>query len=254
MLASEGVTIVTGAASGIGAAVAAALIERGGRVAAIDIDEPGLAERAAALGHAFVGHAVDIRDEALVVDAIQRIAAEQGPVRGLVHAAGSLWVGELCAATTERSALRHLLEVHVESLWVLAHAVVPYMVRHGGGAIVTVASNAAGTPRSGMGFYCASKAASAMLTRCLGLELARQGVRCNVVSPGSTQTPMLERMLGDGPAQRLIDGDPQRFRLGIPLGRVATPADVANAVVFLLSERSRHITLQELRIDGGATL
>jgi 2,3-dihydro-2,3-dihydroxybenzoate dehydrogenase len=254
MHASLGVTIVTGAASGIGAAVAEALIALGGRVAAIDLDERGLAERAAALGPSFVGHALDVRDDALVTDAIDRIDAEQGPIRGLVYAAGSLWLGELCAPTTERTALRQLLEVHVESLWGFAHAVVPHLVRHGGGAIVTVASNAAGTPRSGMGFYCASKAASAMLTRCLGLELARQGVRCNVVSPGSTQTPMLERMLGDGAVQRVVDGDPQTFRLGIPLGRVASPADVADAVVFLLSDRSRHITLQELRIDGGATL
>jgi 2,3-dihydro-2,3-dihydroxybenzoate dehydrogenase len=248
------VTIVTGAASGIGAAVAEALIALGGRVAAVDLDESGLAERAACLGSSFVAHALDVRDEALVTAAVERIETEQGPIRGLVHAAGSLWMGELCAPSTARTTLRQLLEVHVESLWVFAHAVVPHLVRHGGGAIVTVASNAAGTPRSGMGFYCASKAASVMLTRCLGLELARQGVRCNVVSPGSTQTPMLERMVGDGSAQRVIDGDPQSFRLGIPLGRVASPADVADAVVFLLSERSRHITLQELRVDGGATL
>jgi 2,3-dihydro-2,3-dihydroxybenzoate dehydrogenase len=107
-----------------------------------------------------------------------------------------------------------------------------------------------------MSAYCASKAAAAMLTRCMGLELARSGVRCNVVSPGSTDTPML-RAIAEGPEERarlLIEGDLGRHRLGIPLGRIASPDDIAAGVAFLLSEEAKHVTMHELLIDGGATL
>jgi Enoyl-(Acyl carrier protein) reductase len=111
-----------------------------------------------------------------------------------------------------------------------------------------------------MAAYAASKAAVAAFTRCLGLELAAHGTRCNVVSPGSTDTPMLRALpaLATGSADTLLDaciaGAPERFRVGIPLGRVAQPADIAEAVLFLLTDRARHITVQELIIDGGATL
>lgn len=106
-----------------------------------------------------------------------------------------------------------------------------------------------------MAAYAASKAAAAMFTKCLGLELARSGVRCNVVAPGSTDTPM-QRALWNGPdaEQRVIDGDPSTYRTGIPLGRIADPADIAETVAFLASDRARHITMQELYVDGGATL
>ncbi|MGH3239893.1 MAG: SDR family oxidoreductase, partial [Spirillospora sp.] len=107
-----------------------------------------------------------------------------------------------------------------------------------------------GVPRGGMAAYAASKAAAAHLTRCLGLEMAPHGVRCNIVSPGSTDTPML-RALGAGD---VIAGDAAAFRTGIPLGRIAAPADIAEAVLFLLSERARHITMHELYVDGGAAL
>lgn len=94
-----------------------------------------------------------------------------------------------------------------------------------------------------------------MFTKCLGLELARSGVRCNIVAPGSTDTAMQRALWTDpGAEARVIDGDPSTYRTGIPLGRIAEPADIADAVAFLASDRARHITLQELYVDGGATL
>jgi 2,3-dihydro-2,3-dihydroxybenzoate dehydrogenase len=129
------------------------------------------------------------------------------------------------------------------------------MIRGSSGAIVTVASNAATTPRARMSAYAASKAASTMFTKCLGLEVAKHGIRCNVVAPGSTDTPMLHSMWGDeaGP-QATIGGDPDTYRLGIPLRKLARPADIAEATVFLLSDQAAHITLHSLTVDGGASL
>lgn len=94
-----------------------------------------------------------------------------------------------------------------------------------------------------------------MFTKSLGLELARHGIRCNVVAPGSTETPMLTSMWQDesGP-KGTIEGRPEAFRVGIPLGRLARPSNIADAVVFLLSDQSSHITLHDLTVDGGAAL
>jgi 2,3-dihydro-2,3-dihydroxybenzoate dehydrogenase len=124
------------------------------------------------------------------------------------------------------------------------------------GSIVTVSSNAAGVPRAGMAAYGASKAAATMYTKALGLELAEFGIRANVVAPGTTRTPMLAPLGAgvDEVAAAAVVGDPLRFKVGIPLGRVAEPDDIASAVAFLASDAARHITLAELYVDGGATL
>ena len=125
----------------------------------------------------------------------------------------------------------------------------------GRGSIVAVGSNAASAPRTGMAAYAASKAAATQYLRCLALELAPFGVRCNIVSPGSTDTAMQRAFAHDEAARgRILRGDGERFRLGIPLGRIADPCDVADTICFLLSDRARHVTLHDLRVDGGATL
>jgi 2,3-dihydro-2,3-dihydroxybenzoate dehydrogenase len=106
-----------------------------------------------------------------------------------------------------------------------------------------------------MAAYCASKAASALFTKCLGLELAEFGVRCNVVSPGSTDTPMLHSMwTDDSGADATLDGSLSAYRVGIPLGKLARPEDVAHAVAFLASDAAGHITMHDLCVDGGAAL
>ena len=123
------------------------------------------------------------------------------------------------------------------------------------GAIAVVSSNAATTPRAGMAAYAASKAATTQFTRCLGLELAPHGIRVNIVSPGSTDTAMQQAMWALGSSREaVIAGDPARWRLGIPLAKIATPDEIARAVLFLLSDQASHITLHDLRVDGGATL
>jgi 2,3-dihydro-2,3-dihydroxybenzoate dehydrogenase len=123
------------------------------------------------------------------------------------------------------------------------------------GVIVTIASNAARVPRMDMAAYGASKAAAASYTKTLGLEMAQYGIRCNVISPGSTDTGMLHS-LWEGPASRAatISGSLESYKLGIPLARIAEPEDIADAVLFLASDEARHITMQDLCVDGGAIL
>ncbi|MFC9328971.1 2,3-dihydro-2,3-dihydroxybenzoate dehydrogenase [Kitasatospora sp. NPDC057015] len=235
------VALVTGAAQGIGAAVAALLAARGARVVAADRNAP----------HAGVTR-LDVTDAAAVEDLTERIERETGPLDILVNVAGILRPSPVLSITDDDWA--QTFAVNTTGVMHTSRAVGRRMAARGRGAILTVGSNAAGVPRTGMAAYAASKAATAMFTRCLGLELARDGVRCNLVSPGSTRTEMQWSWAGEDFEQRAVDGDPATFRVGVPLGRIADPEDVAEAVAFLVSDRARHITMHDLYVDGGATL
>ena len=147
------------------------------------------------------------------------------------------------------------LDVNVTGPFHLIQQWAPVFKAQRRGAIVNIASNAAVVPRIGMLAYCTSKAAMAAMSQTVALELAPFGVRCNIVSPGSTDTPMLAGMLGDPAGQRrLVEGLPEQYKLGIPLGKIGRPDDIADAVLFLASDQAGHITMQQIVIDGGATL
>lgn len=247
------VALVTGAAGGIGAEVARRLATAGLRVASVDVDAAGLAARANALDRPATlrVYAQDLRVEGELDDLVARVESDLGPVDYLVHAAGVLRPAS--ALQVSVADLEETLAINLRAPFFLSQCVARRMLRRGGGgALVTVGSNAAALPRAGMAAYGASKAAVTYLTQTLGLELARHGIRCNVVSPGSTRTAMLERWrVSDAD---LVAGNAGAFKLGIPLGRIAEPADVAEAVLFLLSDAARHVTLHDLRVDGGASL
>ncbi|MGC5345557.1 2,3-dihydro-2,3-dihydroxybenzoate dehydrogenase [Streptomyces sp. DT171] len=256
---ADRVALVTGAGQGIGAAVAASLAALGARVAATDIaprrDVPGPADetdtdRSTGSVSSFT---LDVTDRASVDRTVDQVERELGPVDLLVNVAGILRTAPVTEFSDEDWA--DTFAVNTTGIFHTSRAVGRRMAGRGSGCIVTVGSNAAGVPRTGMAAYAASKAAAAMFTKCLGLELAGSGVRCNVVAPGSTDTAMQRALwTGEDSERRVVAGDPETYRTGIPLGRIADPQDIADAVVFLASDRARHITMQELYVDGGATL
>jgi 2,3-dihydro-2,3-dihydroxybenzoate dehydrogenase len=246
----DNTAVVTGAAGGIGTAVVRALVEQGVSVAAVDVASDGLAKLE---GDQVTVHAVDVADSAAVEALVEDVEARVGPIGALVNAAGVLRTGRAHLLTDDDWATT--FAVNSTGVFHLCRAVATRMIPRRGGAIVTVASNAAGIARMDMAAYAASKAAATSFTRCLGLELAEYGIRCNVVAPGSTHTPMLTGLWDDGDAVRVsVEGVPSAFRTGIPLGKVAQPSDVADAVLYVLSDRASHITMQTLTVDGGAAL
>ncbi|MER5968156.1 2,3-dihydro-2,3-dihydroxybenzoate dehydrogenase [Streptomyces sp. NPDC002055] len=246
--------LVTGAAQGIGRAVVHALVRRGARVTAVDRDAIGLKRLEAAIGpDTVMARPLDVTDSAAVDEAVADAERVLGPLDILVNVAGILRPASVAELTDADWA--DTFAVNTTGVFHLSRAAGRRMADRRTGCIVTVGSNAASVPRTGMAAYAASKAAATMFTKCLGLELARSGVRCNVVSPGSTDTSMQRQLWTDpqGP-RRVVDGDAATYRTGIPLGRIAEPEDIAEAVVFLVSDRARHITLHDLYVDGGATL
>lgn len=252
---SSRVALVTGAAQGIGAAVARALAD-GASIAAVDVNAAGLESLVAELrarGCQASGYRVDVGDSAAVEAAVERIEREQGPIGILANVAGVLRMAPAVSLSDEDWAATFAVNTH--GVFHVSRAVARRMVPRRAGVIVTVGSNASHVPRMQMAAYAASKAASSMFTRCLGLELAQHGIRCNIVSPGSTDTAMQRALWTDERgAEAIIAGAPESYRVGIPLRRLADAADIAEAVRFLVSDGARHITLHDLCVDGGATL
>ncbi|MDO5604514.1 MAG: SDR family oxidoreductase [Paracoccus sp. (in: a-proteobacteria)] len=237
---------VTGAAGGIGRAVVQALTDAGARVMATDVAVPD--------DDSAAWRVLDVRDRPRMQALLAEAAALHGPVTLAVHAAGVLAMGPLLDVTPDE--WQCLSDVNTGGTLNVLSALSQAMVPQRRGAIVVIGSNSGGVPRRGIGAYGASKAAAAMLTRCAGLELAPHGIRCNLIAPGSTMTPMLAGMWADPQAGEaaVIAGDATSFRAGIPLGKLATPQDIAGAAMFLLSDQAGHVTMADLYVDGGATL
>lgn len=194
---------------------------------------------------------MDVADAAQVAQVCQRLLAETERLDVLVNAAGILRMGATDQLSKED--WQQTFAVNVGGAFNLFQQTMNQFRRQRGGAIVTVASDAAHTPRIGMSAYGASKAALAALS--VGLELAGSGVRCNVVSPGSTDTDMQRTLwVSDDAEEQRIRGFGEQFKLGIPLGKIACPQEIANTILFLASDLASHITLQDIVVDGGSTL
>jgi 2,3-dihydro-2,3-dihydroxybenzoate dehydrogenase len=244
---------VTGAARGIGAAIATALTRAGATVAVIDKDVEGAKRMAEQVGGVAV--AADLTDPDEAARALQDVVDALGAPDVFVNNAGIMHAGDLTTSSVEDWDVQ--FAVNTRAAYLSVRAVAGHMRRRGaGGSIVVVTSNCARTPRMDLGAYCASKAATDMMARCLALELAGEGIRVNTLCPGSCDTELQReqwRRLGIGP-ERQIQGDPAKFRTGIPMGRLTAPDDVADLAVVLASDASRFVTGQSWHVDGGQTL
>jgi 3-oxoacyl-[acyl-carrier protein] reductase len=220
------VAVVTGASSGIGAAVAARLLQEGWAVTGISRTAPGPG----------IDHVPLDLSRASAADIGAALAGV--PVQALVHAAGILRVGPLGALDPADAAA--MWRLHVGGASALADALVPGM--HNGGRVVLIGSRtAAGSP--GRSEYAATKAALVGLARSWAAELAPRGITVNVVAPGATETPMLHDPARSGVAPRVP-----------PIGRFVQPSEVAALVAFLLGDEAGAITGQQVVVCGGASL
>lgn len=246
------VALVTGAGGGIGLAVNRLLLESGARVVATDTD-PGMAALSTLACDALRCETLDVRDSGAVEALVSTVEAEWGAIDIGVNVAGILATDTISETSDET--WRNVFAVNTDGVFHVGRALAKVMTPRGRGAIVTVSSNAAGIPRHSMAAYAASKAAATMFTRCLGLELAPHGIRCNIVAPGSTLTPMQTGMwVDESGADKVIAGNLEGYKTGIPLRKLAAPDDIAHAVLFLLSDQAGHIAMSDLYVDGGATL
>lgn len=237
---------VTGAGKGIGYSTALAFIGAGAQVTGFD-------RAFTQQNYPFATEVMDVADAKQVATVCQRLLAQTERLDVLVNAAGILRMGATDALSTE--AWQQTFAVNVGGAFNLFQQTMAQFRRQQSGAIVTVASDAAHTPRIGMSAYGASKAALKSLALTVGLELAGSGVRCNVVSPGSTDTDMQRTLwVSDDAEQQRIRGFGEQFKLGIPLGKIARPQEIANTILFLASDLASHITLQDIVVDGGSTL
>ncbi|MEK5115047.1 2,3-dihydro-2,3-dihydroxybenzoate dehydrogenase [Bacillus sp. FSL R5-0677] len=250
------IAIVTGAAQGIGEAVVRTLAKQGVSIAAIDNNAELLYKMTNELnilnGHV-IAFPADVRDRTNIDKIVEKVEATMGPIDILVNVAGILRVGSIETLSDED--WHSTFEVNTTGVFYVSRAVIKYMKSRKTGAIVTVGSNAANVPRIGMSAYAASKAAVTSFTKSMALELAEYNIRCNIVSPGSTETEMQRAMWeGDNDIEMVISGSLDKYKLGIPLKKLAKPSDIAEAVLFLISDQSAHITMHNLCVDGGATL
>jgi NAD(P)-dependent dehydrogenase (short-subunit alcohol dehydrogenase family) len=226
------VALVTGAASGIGAATVARLSERGYSVAGVDLNPSAGA----------LSLELDVTDRDAMRQAAERATAELGPVSVLVTAAGVYEMTPFAEIDHER--WRHMLRIHLGGVANACWAVLPGMLAAGSGTIVTISSELALAGGDGDAHYVAAKGAILGLTRSLGSELAPKNIRVNGVAPGPTDTPLL------------ADDSPWRepdYLASLPLGRLVTPDEVAESVLFLVEEGT-YFAGQTISPNAGAVI
>jgi len=241
--------LVTGAARGIGRAIAERLAQEGCTVGVLDL-ELGNAERAAAelraSGARAAAYAADVADYAAVERAVAAFDEESGGIAGLVNNAG--WDRPAQKfAETEPAAWQRIVAVNFYGPLNATRAVLPRLVARGGGRIVFIASDAGRVGAGREAVYSGCKGGVIAFAKAVAREVARSGVTLNCVAPGPTETALLAGIDPTGKLQ-------QSLARGVPMGRIGQPDDLAGAVAFLLSDDAGYVTGQTLSVSGGLTM
>jgi 2-hydroxycyclohexanecarboxyl-CoA dehydrogenase len=243
---------VTGAGRGIGFAIANRLAEEGATVVVNDLDEER-AESAAsdlrAAGHEAMAVPADVTDPAACESMVASVVDEYGQLDVLVNNAG--FSRMVLFTDTDPDLRDQLVEINYKGQLNCASAVVDHMMERESGTIIGIASDAGRVGSTGEAVYAGAKAGVIGFTKSLARELARFDVTCNAVSPGLTDTPLLDDMQAESELAEKVHEGVER---AIPLGRPAEPEDVAGAVAFLASEDADFITGQVLSVNGGLAM
>ena len=246
------IVVVTGGGAGIGAALCRRFAEEGSRVAILDLDADAAVAGAAALradGAQAQGYAVDIAEQARVIEAVGRVESEFGPIDVLVNNAG--WDRAANFLDTDRALWERIVAVNLYGPLHMHHAVLQRMSARGQGCVVNIASDAGRVGSTGESVYSFCKGGLIAFTKTLARELAKTRIRLNAVCPGPTDTAFFRDFCGEGEY-----GDKLRGALArsIPFGRLGRPQDIVGAVCFLASEDAAFITGQVLSVSGGLTM
>ncbi len=238
------VAVVTGGCSGIGLATVKRFLEEGAKVVVGDVDDAHGSELAAELGFTYVHVDVTSKDE---VDALFQTAKDTyGSVDIAFNNAGISPPEDESILDTDLDAWRKVQEVNLTSVYLCCKAALPYMLEQGKGSIINTASFVAvmGAATSQIS-YSASKGGVLSMSRELGVQFAREGIRVNALCPGPVNTPLLQELFAkdeERAARRLVH---------VPMGRFGEPEEMANAVLFLASDESSFITASTFLVDGG---
>jgi NAD(P)-dependent dehydrogenase (short-subunit alcohol dehydrogenase family) len=238
------VAVVTGGGSGIGLASARRLATEGARVVIGDLDPEAGATAAAQIDGEFV--AVDVSDAEQVEHLFAVTAERFGKIDVSFHNAGISPPDDDSILTTDLEAWQRVQDVNLTSVFLCCKAVLPHMQRRRRGSIVNTASFVAtmGSATSQIS-YTASKGGVVALSRELGVQFAREGIRVNALCPGPVNTPLLEQLFAADPERA------QRRLVHVPMGRFAEPEEIAAAVAFLASDDSSFVTASTFLVDGG---
>jgi NAD(P)-dependent dehydrogenase (short-subunit alcohol dehydrogenase family) len=249
---NDKVAIVTGGASGFGAAIARRLAQAGAAVMVADLNAEGaqrMADELISAGGRAAAMTCDVSCEADYRRLVDGVLQQLGGLHIVVNNAGTTHRNKPALQVTEDEFDR-VYRVNLKSIYWSAQCALPHFVAQGRGVMVNVASTTGVRPGPGLTWYSGSKAAMLNLTKGLALEFARAGIRINAVNPMIGETPMMADFMGmeDTPANR------ERFLSRIPLGRFTRPDDVGSAVTFLASDEASFLTGVCLDVDGGRNI
>lgn len=235
--------IVTGAGGGMGLAIARGLLAGGAHVTMIDLKKERPADLPIDRALYLIG---DVTDETFIYKAIAHAFHETGRLDYLVNAAGVLWFGrDKSLVEIDLDTWDRIMAIDLKSMVITTRHAVPFMQQNGGGAMVHISSiqclRGDDKPQDA---YQAAKAGMIALSKSIAIQFAHDGIRSNCILPGPVDSPMQDRWR-DNPAHK------QAVAQAVPLGRVGTPQDIADACLFLLSDRASYITGTELIVDGG---